>query len=139
MIDIFFPRLCSSCDVPIKSFFLCDDCRSRIVYLSEFNVCGKCGDPLERAVGKIPEGDRKLCGKCLSGEFKFEKARSIVLFEGILRDMLHLFKYRGKISIGKKLVGFLRSFLPGDFDEFDIIVPVPVHNKKLKQREFNQD
>ena len=108
------------------------------MYLRDFNICRKCGDPLESALSENPEETKMVCGRCLSGEFRFEKARSIVLFEGILRDMLHLFKYRGRISIGKKLMGFLHSFLPGDFDEFDIIVPVPVHVNKLKKREFNQ-
>lgn len=41
-----------------------------------------------------------LCGECLLGGFNFERARSVAFYDGLLRDMLHKFKYEGKLKFG---------------------------------------
>lgn len=56
-------------------------------------------------------------------------------YEGVLKDAIHCFKYGGIKRIGKELGRLLSSVKP---PEIDILIPVPLHINKLRQREFNQ-
>ena len=65
-------------------------------------------------------------------------ARSVAFYEGILRDMLHEFKYRGVIQLSKVLSNIMINNYPVEFDSVDVVIPVPLHLRKLRQREYNQ-
>ncbi|MEE9238307.1 MAG: ComF family protein [Thermodesulfobacteriota bacterium] len=52
--------------------------------------------------------------------------------------MIVSFKYEGKLSKGDVLVDILITNFPNDLDNFDYVVPVPLHIVKLRQREYNQ-
>lgn len=65
-------------------------------------------------------------------------ARSVAYYEGILRDMLHEFKYRGVLRLSRVLSHILIYNYPVEFDPVDVVIPVPLHLRKLRQREYNQ-
>ena len=46
-----------------------------------------------------PAGEGNLCGKCLRGGFRFVRARSALLYDGKIRDMIHEFKYQGRLDL----------------------------------------
>jgi ComF family protein len=54
-----------------------------------------------------------------------------------LREAIHLFKYQKKTALGKRLTRHLSGFLP-PIPPADGLVPVPLHPKRLRHREFNQ-
>ncbi|MCS7203346.1 MAG: ComF family protein [Thermodesulfovibrio sp.] len=56
-------------------------------------------------------------------------------YDGILKEAINIFKYQKIKRIGKLLGKLLVDISP---KELDILVPVPLHPKKLKTREFNQ-
>jgi ComF family protein len=55
-------------------------------------------------------------------------------------DTIHKFKYGRSISLGDALGSFMADFSFPDFDqaEYSLLIPVPLHVKKLRQRGFNQ-
>ena len=148
MLDLVFPSVCSICEDPLADDCpVCDRCRSDMKFLREFSSCGKCGAPFgffsdenfEGADAPLPGSEQgHLCGRCLRGGFSFEAARSVVFYEGKVRDMIHEFKYQGRLG----LEGFLSSLMIGNFlfpqGGFDLVVPVPMHISKLRMREYNQ-
>jgi ComF family protein len=83
----------------------------------------------------IPE---HLCGRCIMDKFYFERARSIAFYDGLLKDILHKFKYEGKLGLGRVLSSILIDNLPNDLDTPDIVVPVPLYIGRLRKREYNQ-
>lgn len=103
MLDLIFPDSCSVCVRPIQNAaFLCSSCVREIKYLDDLPQCSVCGTPF----GYFDPGDEgadetgsaradHLCGKCVKGEFSFEKARSVAFYDGRLRDMIHEFNYEG--------------------------------------------
>lgn len=116
-------------------------------FVSDFSSCKGCGTPFGFYSGgdhdttdrTMPQaGHGHLCGRCLRGNFYFGAARSVVIYEGKIRDMIHEFKYRGRLG----LEGFLGSLLIDNFPYargvFDVVVPVPMHISKLREREYNQ-
>ena len=62
------------------------------------------------------------------------------MYDGIIKQCIHLFKYRGKLSLVKFLSGLLIDCAHSSINmhEIDLIVPVPLHKSKLRQRQFNQ-
>jgi ComF family protein len=116
-------------------------------------VCSRCGVPFDIAespdtgvytdygqpnVVSLYSSYRHICGRCLLGRFYFDKARSVALYDGLLRDMLHRFKYEGRLNLGEALSRILVDNLPNDLDGFDLVLPVPLHIEKLRKREYNQ-
>ena len=146
MLDILFPNVCLSCGkASLKNEKLCKSCLNDIRFLNNWAFCDTCGVPFGyfENLGKdnsALESDNinHLCSKCIEGSYSFKKARSIAIYEGGIRDLIISFKYEGKLSFGELLLEILKTNFPGDLDEFDSVVPVPLHIDKLRHREYNQ-
>lgn len=59
-------------------------------------------------------------------------------YENRLRDAVHAFKFQGRKDVGRQLIRFLEEKIRGISERFDTIVPIPVTEKRLKQRGYNQ-
>ncbi|MEQ9620023.1 MAG: ComF family protein [Deltaproteobacteria bacterium] len=148
MLDLIFPKICCSCEKPLTGeSALCGPCSGEIKFINELSSCALCGGPFGFfsseesdnflfAPGAGDEGH--LCGNCIRGKFSFKRARSVAVYEGRLRDMIHEFKYEGRLSLEGVLSRLLFDNSPCDPGEFDMVVPVPLHVNKLRQREYNQ-
>ena len=135
--NIIFPPQCISCAnilKPSKEEIFCLTCREQIKYLTR-SLCPICG----MAFLNSPS-ESHLCGNCLENKPYFSCARAVASYETIILDTIHQFKYSRDLSIGSALASFLAAFSFPDF-EFQvsaILVPVPLHIKKLRERGFNQ-
>ena len=113
---------------------ICPDCLSKIRWI-EPPLCTLCGVPfLSREIENHP------CGACLTRGKYFTMARAVGYYEGPLREAIHRWKYEEKsyltLFFGEKLAeGFCRYWDP---QSFDLIIPVPLHSKRLRKRGFNQ-
>jgi ComF family protein len=148
MLDLIFPETCSGCDTPVSNKYLvCDSCTSDVKFISDYSLCERCGtpfgffsgdshDPADTTV--LPAASGHICGRCLKGGFSFDRARSVVIYEGMMRDMIHEFKYRGRLGLEGFLVSLMIERFPYPRDVFDVAVPVPMHITKLREREYNQ-
>jgi ComF family protein len=113
---------------------ICDDCLSKVIYLSP-PICRICGKPKDRYFS----GD--LCEDCSKGGVPFAIARSVALYDGILKDAIHKFKFGGKRTLSPLLGRLLVSYLiHGDIpmQEVDLIIPLPLSKEREKQRGYNQ-
>lgn len=131
------------------------DYLSAFVYVLFPDNCLACG-------GVIEQGEKSICSICrvsfprtnfhldkenilaqkFWGRIKIEYAIAYLFFqkEGDVQSMLHYFKYKDAKEIGN-IVGnwYAQELLDNDFyKNFDIIIPVPLHPKKLRKRGYNQ-
>ena len=113
---------------------LCQKCRQQVVFIeSPFcSVCGRVFDGRESA--------GHLCGDCIRQPKNFGCARSAVIYTPGFRKVVHQYKYRGRLQLAAPLgdlllAAFLRFFNSGDMD---LILPVPLHRDRFRQRGFNQ-
>jgi len=102
-------------------------------------ACSQCGLPFpsERATDSVVA----LCPQCREGEFEFDTARSYGLYSGSLRALILQLKFRRRERLGKRLGGFLLSpwnSLPGATNDLPILIPVPLHTSRKRERGFNQ-
>jgi len=94
------------------------------------NSCSGCGKFL---------GQEGACYGCASRGAGFpEKVLALGPYQGQLREALHRFKYSGEKRIGKFLADLLLEGPALDLVRPDLIVPVPLHPGRLRQRGYNQ-
>nr|WP_321227301.1 ComF family protein [uncultured Psychroserpens sp.] len=88
------------------------------------------------------EDDDNAVHKILYGRVKLEQATALFHFskKGIVQQLMHNLKYRGHEEIGKLLGEWLGNELKvlDAYSNIDVVIPVPLHKKKLKSRGFNQ-
>lgn len=136
-LDLVFPRSCVACDEPVDSAsgyrFVCSTC-SRLLTIARPPACRSCGFPF---FGEM-ESERS-CPHCLELEPLFREAKTAVLMKGPARELVHALKYRSQVHlvedagrIFRRCEGLLA------FAEGAILVPVPLHPRKQRERGFNQ-
>lgn len=78
-----------------------------------------------------------MCALCRRGMRGFDAAYCYGAYEGTLRELIHLFKYGRIRALVKPLGEMMALAIPRD-QQFDLIVPVPLHWRRRWQRGFNQ-
>jgi len=59
-------------------------------------------------------------------------------FDGIVREAIHQLKYKNLRSLVDPLSSFLVDYLAGNPLPFEVLVPVPLHSRRLRERGYNQ-
>lgn len=136
-LHILLPNTCVACkrDLNWKSQdILCPACSQSVEEVGAL-YCLRCGKPL-------PDGGAH-CYQCRGSKargFKCKIIRSAVVFGPEVRAAIHAFKYADQPYLAEYLAGWMNmrwSKYP-DLQEAQLIIPVPLHIKKQKQRGYNQ-
>lgn len=114
--------------------YFCESCREDLTPIAS-PYCSKCG-----ILFVSREGIDHTCPECLQEIRYFRKARAFGVHDGSLMEAIHLFKYGKKIPLSRPLSVFARDtfFQYWDKDDIDLLVSVPLHVKRLRERGFNQ-
>ena len=126
VINLFFPKVCYAC-----SNFLSDN---------EDTICINCRHDLP--ITNFHFNDDDTVKKVLRGRAKIEHATALFRFEkkGPIQQLIHGLKYKSYEHIGALLGDWLGGELSETeaFQGIDMVIPVPMHDKKLKKRGYNQ-
>lgn len=123
LFSLVFPDFCRVCEEPLEKFTrvpVCEACLDGLRGLpARAGVCDGCGLPLVAAGGR--------CRQCEQGEYEFEQARSFGVYDGSLREVLHLFKYRGMTPLAAPLAARMADVLDHQWGAagFHALVAVP--------------
>ncbi|MFC1590685.1 ComF family protein [Candidatus Omnitrophota bacterium] len=135
LVNLVYPLHCQVCKTPLdpmNNYHVCPACISRI-RVNQRPYCVRCGRSVERPDAVCAEcGRRKPC---------FHMARSPFLYEGVIKECIHLMKYGKKVCLAKLLSRLMARFLKENAElreAADLIVPVPLFARKLRERGFNQ-
>jgi ComF family protein len=138
-----FPCACAVCGGSVLRFTrvpICDFCCAQLPPQSGI-LCACCGEDLGVAtlsVSRSPEPDIELCQPCRLAPPAFVKAVAYGVYQGQLRSLVHLLKYEGM----QPIAGRLGPFLADSVESFAgcspmLVIPVPMHPHKQRQRGFN--
>ncbi len=125
-IDLVFPQTCVHCEV--EGQLLCDRCIDEAPRIGN-EACRTCGVQLEY-------GSR--CGKCAEAPPALARVTAVFQFEGAMRDAVHALKYRDLRAIAPVLGAELASDVRARHRNIDVVVPVPLHKRRMRSRGYNQ-
>lgn len=136
-LGFFYPERCQVCGAAPAAAaegLVCSSCRKRVKFLLP-PYCARCGLPFEGNVTATFE-----CTNCRETHFHFESARSAVAARGVALEIIHRYKYRRALWFEPFLAGLLIHQAGPALrrEQWDWIVPVPLHPVKEREREFNQ-
>jgi len=126
VIDFFFPRRCVGCGK--IGDFLCLGCRQKLPRIVQ-PFCQKCGKP---------ESSGVLCSACWGQKTDIDGIRSVFRFEGVVRQAIHELKYRNLKAISGCLAMLMAGYLQDTPVHGEVLVPVPLHSRRLRERGYNQ-
>ena len=137
-----FPSDCRLCHTPLVNISrlpVCLPCLAEIRAIRD-GVCSICGERLFRP--QAPNAVEMRCDLCRRLEPPFVKAVAYGSYDAGLRELIHLLKYQqvrpAAAVLGRMLAEAVRGLEPGWSQNLVVVVPVPLHVRKLRQRGFNQ-
>lgn len=126
LIGLLFPELCNACGTEL--------------FLNEAIICTKCLYDLPFTDYHLHAENR--VAKQLWGRVNINAAMAMLYFRkgSKVQNLIHSLKYNGKTEVGLMLGQLLgeRLRLGQDYDDIDILIPVPLHPKKFRLRGYNQ-
>jgi ComF family protein len=132
-IDVVLPPQCLSCHAATaEEGALCAACWSRM-RLIERPFCARLGIPFAYELG-----DGALSAEAIADPPPFDRCRAVATFDEVARSLIHGLKYRDRPELAHWVAGWLVRAGGELAVTADLIVPVPLHRRRLWFRRFNQ-
>ncbi|MBX3179356.1 MAG: ComF family protein [Candidatus Hydrogenedentes bacterium] len=140
--NLCFPIFCQACRVRLlteENGYYCPTCWE-LARRVEAPFCTRCGRPHEAMVGL---GQRRNfpCARCRERPPEgVGRIYGAVVYEGVAAEAIKHFKFHGKHRLARPLGLWLQQFAAEYIDTgaYDLLVPVPLHRVRLRERGFNQ-
>jgi ComF family protein len=135
-VSLLYPPGCTICRKSIRAGdYLCDQCETKVVRIVA-PFCHKCSEPFDGSITNT-----FACANCAHRTIYFDAAVSAYRGHGIVRQIIHEFKYGRQIHLRHLVARWLNSALNDERlreSHFDVIMPVPLHPARQRERGFNQ-
>lgn len=135
LLGLVFPgtKACPLCHAPLPENVHDSFCPVCVAEFSLFQhpLCSRCGAPL------TADG---CCVECTGEDFPFRRAYAVGPFAGNLREAVLEFKYGKRSALARPLAGVMADWWlrHGPQAPYDLLIPVPLHAKRQRERGFNQ-
>ena len=137
-IRFLIPVDCAACGTPLTDDpvpLFCARCWTKIAPFDHAR-CARCDRPFASPVATtFSPGHR--CQPCARRPPSYTRAWTLYPYLPPLQDAICLLKYRGRLSLTAPLARLMIDALPPTLTA-DMIMPVPLHPRRLREREFNQ-
>ena len=134
--EVFFPRSCLHCGDAVECSdyqFLCSAC-SRELFFSKPPTCSTCGYPF---LGML--AGPRVCPHCAELDPLFDQGKTLFLTKGPARSIIHVLKYQyGFYALEDVKAMIAKAPYYKNYFDGGILVPVPLHSTKERERGFNQ-
>lgn len=123
-----FPQPCILCNAASgNELYLCPDCLSDLPFHRD-EYCPQCG---------LPSTNNLICGACIASPPDFDATKSIFRYEYPISQLVQHYKYGQQLHLGNLFAKLLQHKLSAHKLP-DLIIPMPLHQKRLAERGFNQ-
>jgi ComF family protein len=135
IVDLALPPRCAACDNAVEAQGqLCGDCFGRTHFIGP-PYCARCGVPFASA-GQGGAG--ALCPACQERPPIFGTARAALRYDEQARRLILPLKHADRVELAAVLAPMMARAGATLLDRADVLVPVPLHRRRLYQRKFNQ-
>ena len=133
--DLVLPPLCMYCHRPVREIgLLCGSCWSQVNQI-EHPFCSVMGDPFKYREGSLGVRSRLK-------DPAFDRVRSVVLYDEIIASVVLSLKFSDRTDLGpwiaRWMTNWCRRVEPFLLDSDLVVIPVPLHRRRLLLRKFNQ-
>ena len=125
-LDLLFPLGCVGCGV--EGTLLCDACHATLPWLTP-PFCQRCAQPLRFA---------QVCDRCQREPLTIDGIRSLFRMEGAAREAVHRLKYSNLRTLAPFLGPLLAGLVEREALPAQVVVPVPLHPRRERERGYNQ-
>ncbi len=134
--SLFYPALCAVCSEPIGyDDYLCSACKGKAPRIKP-PFCATCSQPFDGAITEAFS-----CANCGQRDLHFVAAVAAYRSRGVVRKIMHDFKYGHQIHLRHPVAEWLIETLDDPRlrgRRFDLVIPVPLHPTRKRERGFNQ-
>ena len=134
--SLLYPPVCTICAAIVGSDdYLCAECEEKTTRIVP-PFCGRCSEPFEGSIT-----NEFTCANCAHRTIHFDAAVSAYRGRGVVREIIHEFKYGRQLHLRHLVARWLHAALDDERlrgSQFAIMVPVPLHATRLRERGFNQ-
>jgi competence protein ComFC len=135
-VSLLYPPVCTICGRSIRPReYLCDQCEAKAARIV-VPFCQKCSEPFEGSITSA-----FTCANCAHRMIYFDAAVAAYRGRGIVRQIIHEFKYGRQIHLRHLVARWLYAALDDERlcgRRFDLMIPVPLHPARQRERGFNQ-
>ncbi len=130
LLHILYPSYCPICENPSNLFYYSPICSPCWTMIKRYTgpACTICAMP-------FPSEHAKICGPCTKKRPVFSRVVTYGIYEGVLAEAIHQFKFYGLKRLARPLGNLLLNL---EIPQTDGITPVPLTKKGLRERGFNQ-
>jgi ComF family protein len=137
LLNLVYPPVCQVCQserAGINDGYVGGECWSQVRFVTA-PFCDRCGLPYDGSISNA-----FVCSNCADIKLHFRFARSAVIANPLILQVVHRYKYNRALYFESFLADLLiRQAAPSlQNAQWDLIVPVPLHPAKEREREFNQ-
>src|SRR5216117_4461382 len=135
-VSLLYPPVCTLCGGKTRAAeYLCERCEAKATPIVA-PFCQQCSEPFEGAIATA-----FTCANCAHRKIYFDAAVAAYRGRGIVRQIIHDFKYGRQIHLRHLVTRWLTAALDDPRlrgRRFDVIIPVPLHPARKRERGFNQ-
>lgn len=132
ILNIFLPPLCYGCQKPLlEAQKLCGECWGKLHFIRSPS-CVTCGLAFD-----VDMGENAECLSCLNEDFPFDLMRSVLKYDEFSKKLIMRFKHNDRTELLPLFMDWF-AFYVKDFKNIDVVIPVPLHWKRLFKRKYNQ-
>lgn len=137
LLDFLFPRRCLVCGATNpegKYGYICPKCEAEI-HIMRGGHCLVCAE-----IVSMPDAPNvPFCAKCAEHPPAFKRGMAVCVFDGAARELVHELKYKNTPAVVNDMALIAKIY--GETAEYlkdAVLVPVPLHRSRLRQRKYNQ-
>jgi ComF family protein len=135
LLDLLLPPNCLTCDAPVEApGRFCPACFRATAIITE-PYCRCCGVPFAHAGQAGPD---RLCPACRLRIPDFDRARAVFRYDGQARRVVLPFKHGDRTETARALAGLMARSGATLLADAEVLVPVPLHRRRLIARRYNQ-
>lgn len=128
MLDLILPICCLICSTPTTTQHrLCEACKQQLPWIT--NHCQICG---------LPQVESGICGQCLANRPRFTSCRALFRYQEPIDKLITQLKFNNQLHIAKLFASLLVETFDTSKPTPELLIPVPLHRKRQRQRGFNQ-
>lgn len=137
-IGAFFPPQCLGCgDSVTETGALCAACWSQTEFIGAC-ACSRCGVPLPGDSAAVRDEAALLCDDCLTLDRPWRKGRAAVVYAGAGKRLVMALKHGDRPDLAPALGQWLATAAGPLIRPGMVVVPVPLHPRRLMTRKYNQ-